>query len=54
LILEEDKEKRKNFYKYKGIENNKIDFVYPYDNIDYTISVGDTIMPSCLKTLTTQ
>ena len=36
-----NKEEKKAFMKYKGIENQTTDYVYP--EIDYTVSVGDTI-----------
>lgn len=33
---------KKEFYSYKQKENRSIDFIYPYSDIDYTISKSDT------------
>lgn len=36
-----NKDQRKEFYKYKSLENSSTEYVYP--DVDYTVSVGDTI-----------
>ena len=37
-----DENQRKNFFKCKSLENSNIDYDYP--EINYTLSIGDTIL----------
>lgn len=38
-----DQEQRKQFYKWRALENKSVDFVYP--DVDFTVSAGDTLRP---------